>query len=65
MTRLYTDLAKFKQAKLIANEGNCFIVDKGQEFLLYRKGEMKNTFVGKRSTCDGILELVKKVTKSY
>jgi len=64
MTRLYTDLAKFKQAKFIAKEGNCFIVDKGKEYLLYRIGAVKNTFIGKRTTCDGILDLVKKATNN-
>jgi len=51
---------------MIAKEGGCFIVERGgyddKVFLLYRECQPRNVLVGKRSTIDGILSLVKKAT---
>lgn len=66
MVAAYSDLTKLKHAKMIAKQGGCFIVERGgydnKEFLLYRECQPRNVFVGKRSTVDGILSLVKKAT---
>ena len=68
MVAKYTDATKLKHAKMIANEGGCFIVEKGgydnKEFLLYRECQPRNVFIVKRSTVEGILKLTKKATNS-
>ncbi len=58
---------KLNHAKMIANEGRCFIVERGdydnKEFILYRNNNFgPNIRIGKRSSIDGILSLVKKAT---
>ena len=67
MVAAYADLTKLKHAKTIAREGGCFIVERGdydnKEFILYRNNDFGlNVRIGKRSTIDGILSLVKKAT---
>lgn len=66
MVAKYTDATKLEHAKTIAKEGGCFIVEQGgydnKEYLLYRECSPRNIRIGKRSTIDGILSLVKKAT---
>lgn len=67
MVATYSDITKLKHAKAIAKEGRCFIVERGnydnKEFILYRENPHgPNLRIGKRSTVDGILSLVKKAT---
>lgn len=67
MVATYSELTKLKHAKAIAKEGGCFIVERGdydnKEFILYRENKYgPNVRIGKRSTIDGILSLVKKAT---
>ena len=67
MVAAYQDITKLKHAKMIAKEGGCFIVERGdydnKEFILYRNNNFgPNIRIGKRSTIDGILSLVKKAT---
>lgn len=67
MVAKYTDATKLRHAKMIAKEGGCFIVERGdydnKEFILYRENKYgPNVRIGKRSTIDGILSLVKKAT---
>ena len=66
MVATYSELTKLKHAKAIAKEGKCFIVERGdyynKEYILYRECSPRNIRVGKRSTIDGILSLVKKAT---
>ena len=66
MVAAYSELKKLKHAKAIAKEGRCFIVERGgydnKVFILYRECQPRNVLVGKRSTVDGILSLVKKAT---
>ena len=68
MVAQYADLTKLKHAKMIAKEGGCFIVEKGnydnKEYLLYRECLPRNVFIGKRSTVEGILKLTKKVCRT-
>ena len=67
MVANYSDATKLKHAKMIAKEGKCFIVERGdydkKEFILYRECSPRNIRIGKRSTIDGILSLVKKATQ--
>lgn len=64
MVATYADITKLKHAKTIAKEGGCFIVERGdcdnREYILYRIVNPVNQRIGKRSTIDGILSLVKK-----
>lgn len=78
MVARYSDATKLKQAKFLAREGRCFIVERSERvrvldcnmphyidriyWLVYRQGEPRNVFVGKRSSIDGLLSLVKKAT---
>ena len=67
MVATYTDAMKLKHAKMIAKEGGCFIVERGdydnKEYILYRNNNFgPNVRIGKRSTIDGILSLTKKAT---
>lgn len=67
MAATYSDHMKLKHAKIIAKEGGCFIVERAdcdnKEFILYRENKYgPNIRIGKRSTIDGILSLVKKAT---
>lgn len=75
MVARYSDATKLKQAKFLAREGGCFVVEKQEArkhswhpeirtfWLVYRQAEPHNVFVGKRSSINGLLSLVKKVTK--
>lgn len=77
MVARYSDATKLKQAKFLAREGGCFIVERTEQainrmnggqlvsvvvWLVYRVGEPRNVFVGKRSSIAGLLSLVKKAT---
>lgn len=66
MVMQYCDLNKLKHAKLIAKEHGCFVVEKGgyndKKYLLYRECKPANVFIGRRSSVDGILKLVKVAT---
>lgn len=66
MVATYNDITKLKHAKAIAKEGRCFIVERGgydnKIYFLYRECQPRNELVGRRSTVDGILSLVKKAT---
>ena len=65
MVATYNDITKLKHAKMIAKEGGCFIVERGdcdnKEYILYRENKFgPNHRIGKRSTVEGILSLTKK-----
>lgn len=67
MVARYTDATKLSHAKIAAKEGGCFIVERGdydnKEYILYRENKYgPNVRIGKRSSIDGILSLVKKAT---
>jgi hypothetical protein len=66
MVAARSDETKLKHAKMIAKDCKCFIVERGnydnKEFILYRECSPRNIRIGKRSTIDGILSLVKKAT---
>lgn len=67
MVATYQDITKLKHAKMIAKEGGCFIVERGdydnKEFILYRENKHgSDVRIGKRSSVEGILSLTKKAT---
>lgn len=67
MVATYNDITKLKHAKMIAKEGGCFIIERGdydnKEYILYRENKFgPNHRIGKRSTVEGILSLTKKAT---
>lgn len=49
---------QFKEARQIASDHNMFVVDKGDQFLLYRKTPTRPAFLGKRSSAQAIRNLV-------
>lgn len=66
MTRRHTPLQQVKEAKQIARDHGCFVVEKadpkGPVFLLYRQMPGHNVFIGRRTTPAGIRTLVCKAT---
>ena len=65
MVAQYSDFQKFNEAKTIAKAGNCFITELKEHgttvlYRLYRKGEVRNFFIGERKTLQALLSLVKK-----
>lgn len=67
LTNVLTQQTKIVMAHQIAKDYGYFICNVGtidkQKWLLYhRPGNDRSVFVGKRSSVDGILSLIKKVT---
>lgn len=74
----YSDATKLKNARFLAKEGGCFVVERTEKvrvlgagrammidriyWLLYRMAEPRNQYIGKRTNIDGLLTLVKKAT---
>lgn len=50
MTRQHSPLQQFKEAQQLAADHGMFVVDKGTQFLLYRKMPTRNVFLGKRNS---------------
>lgn len=48
------------EARKLARTKGCFVVTKPNYWLVYREVQPKNQLVGKRSTPESLLELVKK-----
>lgn len=63
MARQHNPLQQWKEAKQIASDYNMFIVEKDEQYLLYRKYP-KPTFIGKRGSVEGIRVLVEKCAGS-
>lgn len=55
----------FAEAKQLATANNLFVREHGSEFLLYRRMPDRAVYVGKRSTPETILALVRKVIKLH
>ncbi len=69
MVAIYTDATKLKHAKMIAKEGGCFILERGdydnREYILYRENKHgPNVKIGSNKTIDGILRRTKAATKT-
>lgn len=66
MCRRHSPAQQLTEAKQIAKDHGYFVVEKteakGLRFLLYRKQRDRNVFVGRRSSPEGIRELVCNVT---
>lgn len=60
MTAPKTPEEKVLEAVRLAREKNCFVVTKPGYWLVYRKGDVKNVCIGKRSKAETLLQLVKK-----
>lgn len=65
MTRRHTPLQQFKEAQQIARDHNMFVVDKGDNFLLYRRAAPTNVYIGKRHSAAGIRALVCKAANLH
>lgn len=66
VARAIPQYQKMIMCKQIARDHHHFIVNRGNDvkpvLLLYREAEPRNVLVGKRSSVDGMLALVKKAT---
>jgi len=66
MCRRHSPLQQLKEAKQIARDHGCFVVEKpgarGTRYLLYRQQQPDNVYIGQRSSPEGIRELVCKAT---
>lgn len=58
MARLHTPLQQFKQACQIARDHGMFVVDKGDQFFLYRKLPDRNVCLGKCASADALFRKV-------
>ena len=76
MVARHSEATKLKEAKTIAKEANCFILERIEKvpgktgglinrtsWLLYRLGEPRNIYIGKRTSVSGIVCLVRKATE--
>lgn len=63
MARQHNPLQQWKEAQQIARDYNMFIVEKDEQYLLYRKYP-KPTFIGKRGSVEGIRVLAEKCAGS-
>lgn len=58
----HSPLQQFREAKTIAEEHGCFVLEKNGEYQLYRKTATRAVFLGKRSTPAALRTLVCAVT---
>ena len=47
------------EVRTLAHSKRCFVVTRQSNWLLYRKAEHKNIFIGKRTSINGLLKLLK------
>lgn len=64
MARQHNPLQQWKEAQQIARDYNMYIVEKGEQYLLYRKLSGRPVFLGKRGSIPGIRTLVEKCAGS-
>lgn len=64
MARQHNPLQQWKEAQQIARDYNMFIVEKGDQYLLYRKQSSRPVYLGKRGSIPGIRTLVEKCAGS-
>ena len=66
MCRRHSSLQQLKEAKQIALDHGCFVVEKpgthGMRYLLYRKTHPHNTYIGQRGSPEALRALVCKAT---
>ena len=64
MTR-HSPLQQIKEAKQIALDHGCFVVEKADKYLVYRKMPVKPVFLGARGTPASLRNFVCKVTNFH
>ena len=64
MTR-HSPLQKLKEAKQIAHDYGLLIVEKADAYLVYRKMETRNVFIGKRGTPEALRSFVCKTANFH
>ncbi|MER2537663.1 MAG: hypothetical protein ABTQ26_00325 [Azonexus sp.] len=58
----HTPQQQFKEAKQIAKDHGCFVIEKAGRYLVYRKTPMRAVYLGARSTPETLRAFVCKVT---
>lgn len=60
--KTHTPRQMFREACIIAKDHNCFVIEKGSEFLVYRKLPEKNVCVGRTKSAQALRTLVCRIT---
>lgn len=61
----HTPTQQFKEAQQIARDHGCFVVDKGDRFLVYRRTTTRNVYLGFRSDPAALRAFVCQVTNFH
>lgn len=59
--RRHSPLQQFKEARQIAHDHGPFVVEKGERYLLYRKQQPTNIYLGARANPEALRAFVCKV----
>lgn len=62
MTRRHGPIQQLKEAKQLARDHGCFVLERGDTYLLYRVQPGGNVLIGRRKSCAGIRRLVCRAT---
>lgn len=65
MSAKHTPQQQFKEAKQIAKDHGCLVIEKGTRFLVYRKTPVRLVYLGSRRTAETLREFVCKVTNFH
>lgn len=65
MARRHTPQEQFRQAKQIAADHGMFVIERGGAYQVYRQHPDKNIFLGKRSSAEGLRQLVAKLANFH
>lgn len=61
----HTPQKQFKEAKQIASDHGCFVVEKGGRYLVYRRTPMRPVYLGARSSASALRSFICKVTNFH
>lgn len=64
MPRL-TSLQPVKEAMKIARDHGCYVIEKGDRYLVYRKTPARPVFLGYRTTPEALRAFVRKLTNFH
>lgn len=61
----HTPQQQFKEAKQIAIDHGCFVVEKGGRYLVYRKTKVRPVYLGARTSAESLRAFVCRVTNFH